>query len=111
MNKSETFSSRISKINLQYSLDTLMIPFLSGHTGRQIKTFLKHFNSFDPRLKFTHESSKENLPFLDLKVKLLRLKLLKLVKLVLILTSKVHMDISIYTTRLSSKPYETVYCV
>ena len=44
--------------------------FLSGHIfyldtrGRQIKTFLEHLDSFDPSLKFTHESSKESLPFL-----------------------------------------------
>ena len=36
----------------------------------KLKTFLEHLNSFDPSLKFTHESSKENLPFLGLKVKL-----------------------------------------
>ena len=38
--------------------------------GRHLKTFLKHLNSFDPCLKFTNESSKESLPFLDFKVKL-----------------------------------------
>ena len=38
--------------------------------GEKLKTFLEHLNSFDPSFKFTHESSKESLPFLDLKVKL-----------------------------------------
>ena len=36
--------------------------------GRQKNSFLEHHNSFDPSLKFIHESSKESLPFLDLKV-------------------------------------------
>ena len=30
----------------------------------KLKTFLEHLDSFDPSLKFTHESSKESLPFL-----------------------------------------------
>ena len=47
-----------------------MIFFYLDTRGRQIKTFLEHLDSFDPSLKFTHESSKESLPFLDLKVEL-----------------------------------------
>ena len=43
----------------------MTIFFSSEHSGRQIKNFLKHLNSFDPSLKFTHESSKESLPFLE----------------------------------------------
>ena len=34
----------------------------------KLKTVLEYLNSFDPSLKFTHESNKESLPFLDLKV-------------------------------------------
>ena len=46
------------------------IIFIWTHVEDKLKTFLEHLNSFDPSLKFTHESSKESLPFLDLKVKL-----------------------------------------
>ena len=40
------------------------------HREGKFKTLLEQLNSFDSSLKFTHESSKEILPFLDLKFKL-----------------------------------------
>ena len=47
-----------------------MIFFIWIHGEDKLKLFLEHLNSFDPSLKFTHKSSKESSPFLDLKVKL-----------------------------------------
>ena len=44
--------------------------FIWTHGEDKLKTFLEHLESFDPNLKFSHESRKESLPFLDLKVKL-----------------------------------------
>ena len=43
--------------------------FIWTHGEDKLKTFLKRLDSFDPSLKFTHELSKESLPFFDLKVK------------------------------------------
>ena len=34
MSKFETVSSRVSKINFYYGLDTVMISFCSGHMGK-----------------------------------------------------------------------------
>ena len=44
--------------------------FIWTHGEEKLKTFLESLNNFEPYLKFTHEFSKENIPFLDLKVKL-----------------------------------------
>ena len=49
--------------------------FIWTHGEDKSKAILEHPNSFDPSLKFTHESSKESLPFLDLKVKLSKFKI------------------------------------
>ena len=43
--------------------------FIWTHGEEKLKTFLKRLDTFDPSSKFTHELSKETLPFLDLKVK------------------------------------------
>ena len=40
------------------------------HGEDKLKTFLENLNQFYPNIKFTHESSKESIPFLDLSVKL-----------------------------------------
>ena len=45
--------------------------FIWTHWEEKLKSFLEDFNKFEPYLKFIHEFSKESLPFLDLKVKLL----------------------------------------
>ena len=49
--------------------------FVRIHWEDKLKTFLGDLNKFDPSLKFTHESSKETLLFLDLKIKLLEEKI------------------------------------
>ena len=49
--------------------------FIWTHGENKSKTFLEHHDSFDPSLKFTRESRKESLPFLDLKVKLAKGKI------------------------------------
>ena len=43
--------------------------------GKLKKTFLENLNQFHPNIKFTHESSTESIPFLDLRVKLSQGKL------------------------------------
>ena len=45
--------------------------FIWTHGEEKLKSSLEDLNKFEPYLKFTHEFSKESLPFLDLKVKLL----------------------------------------
>ena len=45
------------------------------HGEEKLKSFLKDLNKFEPYLNVTHEFSKESLPFLDLKVKLLEGKI------------------------------------
>ena len=42
----------------------------------KLETLVEHLNSFDPSFKFTHESSKEDLPFLNLKAKLSKGKII-----------------------------------
>ena len=49
--------------------------FIWTHGEEKLKSFLEDLNKFEPYLKFTHEFSKESLPFLDLKVKLLEGKI------------------------------------
>ena len=50
--------------------------FIWTHGEDKFKRFLEHLNTFDSNLKFNHESSKKSLPFLDLKVKLSKGKLI-----------------------------------
>ena len=45
------------------------------HGEDKLKTFLENLNQFHPNIKFTHESSTESIPFLDLRVKLSQGKL------------------------------------
>ena len=40
------------------------------HGQEKLKVFLEDLNKFHPNLKFTSDSSEENVAFLDLKVKL-----------------------------------------
>ena len=49
--------------------------FIWTHGEQELEIFLKHLNSFTPNLSFTHEASKNCIPFLDLKVKLIDGKL------------------------------------
>ena len=42
--------------------------FLWTHGEENLKQFLYNLNNYDPNLKFTHEYSKKEIPFLDLKV-------------------------------------------
>ena len=49
--------------------------FVWTHGEQELVRFLKDLNSFTPNLNFTHETSKNCIPFLDLKVKLIDGKL------------------------------------
>ena len=49
--------------------------FIWTHGKEKLKVFLEDLNKFHPKLKFTSISSKENVTFLDLKVKLKRGKM------------------------------------
>ena len=49
--------------------------FIWTHSEDKLKTFLENLNQFHPNIKFTHESSRESIPFLDLRVKLSQGKL------------------------------------
>ena len=42
--------------------------FLWTHGEGNLKRFLEELNNYDPNIKFTHEYSKKEIPFLDLKV-------------------------------------------
>ena len=44
--------------------------FIWTHGENKLKTFLENLNQFHPNIKFTHESSTESNPFLNLMVKL-----------------------------------------
>ena len=44
--------------------------FIWTHGEKKIQNFLEKLNKFHPNIKFTHESSKENILFLDLNIKL-----------------------------------------
>ena len=49
--------------------------FIWTHGEDKLKTFLENLNQFHPNIAFTHESSTESIPFLDLSVKLPHRKL------------------------------------
>ena len=49
--------------------------FIWTHGPEKLKVILKDFNKFHPNLKFTSDSSEENVAFLDLKVELERGKM------------------------------------
>ena len=49
--------------------------FIWTHGEQELERFLKDLNNFTPKLSFTHEASKNCIPFLDLKVKLIDGKL------------------------------------
>ena len=51
------------------------ISFIRTYGEHKLKTFLENLNQFHPNIKFTHESSTESIPFLDLRVKLSQGKL------------------------------------
>ena len=44
--------------------------FICAHVEKILQTFLEKLNKFHHNVKFTHESSKENISFLDLNLKL-----------------------------------------
>ena len=44
--------------------------FIWTHGEKRLRTFLEKFNKFHPNIKFSHESSKQTISFLDLSVKL-----------------------------------------
>ena len=44
--------------------------FIWTHGEEELKIFLKSLNEFDPSIKFTYESNKESIAFLDIKVSL-----------------------------------------
>ena len=52
---------------LRYIDDIL---FIWTHGEKRVQTFLENLNKFHPNIKFTHESSKENISFLGYNVKL-----------------------------------------
>ena len=64
--------SKKSLIWLRYIDD---IFFIWIHGEQELEIFLKHLSSFTPNLSFTLEASKNCIPFLDLKVKLIDGKL------------------------------------
>ena len=67
---------RSKSINLSHGFDISMIFFfIWTHGEGKLKTFLENLNQFHPNIKFTHESSTESIPFLDLRVKLSQGKL------------------------------------
>ena len=43
--------------------------FIWNHGEENLKVFMNHFNNFHPNIKFTYDSSKESVIFLDLRVK------------------------------------------
>ena len=49
--------------------------FIWTHGEQELENFLKDLNNFTPNLSFTHEASKNCIPFLDLKFKLIDGKL------------------------------------
>ena len=49
--------------------------FIWAHGEKELEGFLKDLNNFTTNLSFTHEASKNCIPFLDLKVKLIDRKL------------------------------------
>ena len=49
--------------------------FIWTHGEQELERLLKDLNKFTPNLSFTHEASKNCIPFLDLKVKLIDGKL------------------------------------
>ena len=49
--------------------------FIWTHGEKELEKFMSSFNSFTPNLKFTYESSKKDISFLDLKVSLNKNKL------------------------------------
>ena len=52
------------------------IVFIWTHGEQELERFLKDLNNFTPNLSFTHEAASKNcVPFLDLKVKLIDCKL------------------------------------
>ena len=44
--------------------------FIWTHGEEKLALFLNDLNNFHPNIKFTHESNKEYIPFLDLNAKL-----------------------------------------
>ena len=44
--------------------------FIWTHGEKRLQMFLERFNKFHPNVQFTYESSKENILFLDLNIKL-----------------------------------------
>ena len=46
------------------------ILFIWTHVKEHLETFLQELYNFNPDLKFTYESNENEIPFLDLKVKL-----------------------------------------
>ena len=65
--------------------------FIGIHGQDKLEKFLGDLNSFDNNIKFTHKSSKENVTFLDLIVKLSK------GRLILIYISKIQIDTNIFT--------------
>ena len=61
-----------NECSLWYGLDTSMTfsLFRQTHDKGKLEMFLNDLNSFNDNIKFTHESSKENVTFLHLIVKL-----------------------------------------
>ena len=49
--------------------------FIWTHGEQKLNSFLEELNNYHPNIKFTHESSKENISFLDLSVSLSETKL------------------------------------
>ena len=52
--------------------------FIWTHGKGHLETFLQELNNVNPDLKFTYESNEKEIPFLDLKVKLKRVKLVQI---------------------------------
>ena len=75
MRLNKSFQKRKAKkplIWLRYIDDVF---FIWTHSEQELERFLKDLNNFTPNLSFNHGASKNCIPFLDLKVKLIDGKL------------------------------------
>ena len=71
----QTFLQKKSKTPLIWLRCIDDIFFIWTYGEQELEIFLKHLNSFTHDLSFTHEASKNCIPFLDLKFKLIDGKL------------------------------------
>ena len=75
MRSNKSFQKRKAKKRLIWLRYIDDIFFIQNHGKQELERFLKDLNNFSPDLSFTQEASKNCIPFLDLKVKLIDGKL------------------------------------